>query len=89
MPRLTATTVLAAVLVALTAPVAPGADQPSPCRVKNVSQDTSGRSIIHMVEKAKDGDRLRVRGTCPGQMVIDVDTVIRGVGAQPTLTGRR
>lgn len=60
----------------------------APCRVRNVTQDTSGRSLIGMVGAAEDGDRLRVRGSCPGEVVIDVDIVIRGVdGAR--LAGRR
>lgn len=30
-----------------------------PCRVRNVSQETFGRSLIRMVEHARDDDRLR------------------------------
>jgi hypothetical protein len=70
----------------VSAPVAHGAS--APCRVRNVTQDTSGRSLIRMVERAHDGDRLRVRGTCPGRVIIDVDIDIRGVGERPTVTGR-
>jgi nitrous oxidase accessory protein NosD len=57
------------------------------CRVRNVTQETRGRSLIHMVENADDGDRLRVRGTCRGPIVIESDIKIRGVGERPTLTG--
>jgi hypothetical protein len=41
-----------------------------------------------MVEKANDGDRLRVRGTCRGPVNIRADIVISGRGERPTLTGR-
>jgi hypothetical protein len=41
-----------------------------------------------MVEKAEDGDELRVRGTCPGEVVISADLVIRGMGDGPTISGR-
>jgi hypothetical protein len=60
----------------------------SECRVRNVSQDTTGRSLIRMVEKAKDGDLMRVRGTCAGEVVIRDDVVIEGRGKHPILTGR-
>jgi Right handed beta helix region len=76
----------AAVLTVLAAPPARAAD-PSPCRVRNVTQDTSGRSLIRMVNRAKDGDELRLRGTCRGPIVINDDVVLQGVGARPTVTG--
>jgi hypothetical protein len=76
---------LAGLLLVLTAPVAQGATPP--CRVRNLAQDTFGRSLIRMTEKAEDGDRLRVRGTCPGTVVIHKDLTIVGVD-NATLTGR-
>jgi hypothetical protein len=33
-----------------------------------------------MVKKARDGDQLRVRGRCPGGVVVDADISITGVG---------
>jgi hypothetical protein len=71
----------------MAAPAAHGAT-PAPCRVRNVTQDDYGRSLIRMVERAVDGDRLRIHGACPGPIVIRRDIVIRGVGAGATLTGR-
>jgi hypothetical protein len=65
-------------------PVA-GADA---CRVRNITEHTSGGSLIRMVGKARDGDRLWVRGTCEGPIVIRSDITIRGLGERPTLTGR-
>ena len=58
------------------------------CGVRNVSQDTTGSSLIRMVSKAVDGDKLRVRGTCPGQIVVQVDIRIVGAGEGASLTGR-
>src|SRR5262245_47451067 len=60
---------------------------PAPCRVRNVNQSTSGRSLIRMVEHAGNGDRLQVRGTCRGEIVIDSDIAVRGFG-DAVLTGR-
>jgi hypothetical protein len=79
--------VLAAGLMAVTAPVALGTT--SSCRVRNVTQDTSGRSLIRMVGTATDGDQLTVRGTCAGQIIIGADIGILGRGDAPTLVGRR
>jgi nitrous oxidase accessory protein NosD len=85
--RWLAAAILAAGLALLTAvPVAQAAT--SPCRVRNLTQDTYGRSLIRMVERAKDGDRLRVRGTCRGEVIVRHDITIRGMGPSPTLTGR-
>jgi hypothetical protein len=56
--------------------------------VRNATRDTHGRSFERMVAKAHDGDRLRVRGSCPSQVVIDEDLVIEGVG-EATLDGQR
>ena len=50
------------------------------CRVRNVTQDTTGSSLIRMVGRAVDGDELRVRGTCPGQVVVQVDIAHRRDG---------
>jgi hypothetical protein len=77
--------ITAAGLAGLVAPTTTAA--PASCRVRNVTQDAAGSSLIRMVERAVDGDRLRVRGTCPGTIVIGSDIVIRGVGVMPTLTG--
>jgi hypothetical protein len=61
----------------------------STCRVRNVTQDTGGRSFAKVVVAAHDGDRLRVRGVCTSRDVrIDVDLSIRGVGHdRAVLTG--
>jgi predicted outer membrane repeat protein len=75
-----------AALTVLPAPPASAADPP-PCRVRNVTQDTKGRSLIRMVEKAVDGDELLVRGTCPGRVRIESDIAIVGSGETPILTG--
>jgi nitrous oxidase accessory protein NosD len=69
-----------------TEPVAGAGD--GPCRVRNITRDTSGRSFERMIANARDGDRLRVRGTCASQVVIDKDLVIEGVG-EATLDGER
>jgi hypothetical protein len=58
------------------------------CRVRNVNQDTHGRSFRRMVAAAHRGDLLRVRGTCSGGVTIRQDLRIRGEGDVPTLTGR-
>jgi hypothetical protein len=60
----------------------------SDCRVRNVTQDSYGHSLIRMADRARDGDRLWVKGTCPGEVIIRADIVIRGVGERPTLMGR-
>jgi hypothetical protein len=75
-----------AVVTVLAAQPASAGD-PAPCRVRNVTQDTAGSSLARMVESARDGDRLRVRGTCPGKVVIEADVVIRGLGERPAITG--
>lgn len=84
--RIATPLMLAAGLIAMAAPFALGATPL--CQVRNVSQETSGRSLIRMVGKAHDGDRLRVRGACSGEVVIHVDILIRGAGHDATLTGR-
>jgi hypothetical protein len=73
-------------LAVLGVPPASAAEH-DPCRVRNVTQDTRGRSLIRMIEKAKDGDRLRVGGSCSGEVVVDVDLTITGAGDGATLTG--
>jgi hypothetical protein len=81
---------MAMALMVVAVPAASGAE-PTPCRVRNITQGTHGRSFNAMVEAARGGDRLRVRGTCPAHTVIDVDLVIVGVGVgevRPILTGR-
>jgi hypothetical protein len=61
----------------------------APCRVRNVTQDTRGHSLVRMVDRAKDGDRLRMRGTCPGRLRIHADIDLQGIGERPAITGRR
>ena len=83
-------TITALALVALAvvpAPVANAGSGGSTCRVRNVTQDTYGGSARTMVAAAHDGDRLRVRGTCIGAVVIDRDLTITGVGASAKLSG--
>jgi hypothetical protein len=72
-------------VLVMAVPAAHGATPP--CRVRNVTQDTAGRSLIRMVRRAADGDRLRVRGTCKGEVVIRRDITIEGVGDRPIITG--
>lgn len=73
---------------ALAGPPAAAADS-APCKIHNVTQDETGRSLRPMVRRAHAGDRLLVRGTCPSfGAYIERDLTIRGVGQRPTLTGR-
>jgi hypothetical protein len=58
-----------------------------PCRARNVDEGTSG-SLKALAAAAHDGDRLRVRGMCRGEVVVSADIIIRGLGDQPTVTGR-
>ena len=69
----------AALLMVLAAPPATSAANPGPCRVRNVTQHTSGQSLARMVERAEDGDRLRVRGSCSGGVTIGNDITLIGV----------
>src|SRR5687768_13023393 len=76
----------------ITAAMATGAISPtfgaaSPGRVRNVTQDTSGRSLIRMVERAEDADQLRVQGTCRAGLSITKNLEISGVPDRATLTG--
>ncbi len=84
----TAVALLGSLLLgAIAAPVAQAGT--TTCRVRNVTQDTHGASFPAMVKAAVDGDRLTVRGTCEGGIVIRADIIIRGVGdPRPVLTGR-
>jgi hypothetical protein len=41
-----------------------------------------------MAERARDGDSLWMRGTCPGRVRVVADLVLRGVGDGPAITGR-
>jgi hypothetical protein len=75
-----------ALMLMMMAPMATGATG-APCRVVNLEQGTHGRSLVRMVEQAKDGDRLHVRGTCRGHVNVDGDVLIRGKGEAPTLEG--
>jgi hypothetical protein len=72
-------------LTVLVPPVVTGAA--APCRVRNVDQATNGGSLKAMAAAANDGDRLRVRGVCRGEVVVTDDITIRGVGDGPTVTG--
>ncbi len=84
----TALTALVVVLLGIVAvPVASAGSSGSTCRVRNVTQDTDGDSVKTMVAAAQDGDRLRVRGTCIGAVVIDRDLTIVGVGTAAKLSG--
>ena len=84
---LSAALLAALTMTVLAAPVAQAAD-PSPCWVRNVTRDTHGRSFAAMVAATVDGDRLTVRGTCAGGLVITKISIIRGVGeGRPVLTG--
>ena len=85
--RIVGLSLLLAAALTVAAPPPTSAAERTTCRVHNVTQDMSGRSLIRMVEKADDGDRLRVRGTCPGPVVIDADLVIQGVGDHATVAG--
>lgn len=62
----------------------------STCWVRNVTQDTAGRSFARMVDAARDGDRLTVRGVCTSRgVVIAANLVLRGVGEdRAVLTAR-
>jgi predicted outer membrane repeat protein len=74
-------------LMTLSGPATTQAATPG-CRVRNVTQETSGASLVRIVRSARDGDRIRIRGTCRGEIVIGADITIEGRGASPTLTGR-
>jgi hypothetical protein len=76
---------LAIGLASLVPPLAAAAA--SPCRVRNVDQGTAGGSLKAMAAAADDGDRLRVRGVCRGEVVVASDITIRGVGEGPAVTG--
>ena len=65
----------------------PTTEAATSCRVRNVSQGTQGRSLKRMVRRSRDGDRLIMRGTCAGQVVIGTDIVITGKGQRPTISG--
>jgi hypothetical protein len=71
-------------LASLASPVAQATD---PCRIRNTTQDTAGSSLKKMVRAASDGDRLWLRGTCVGDIVIGKDLVIRGRGDRAVVSG--
>ena len=66
----------------------PPTEAAASCRVRNVTQGTKGSSLIRMVRRSRDGDKLICRGTCDGTVVIKTDIVITGKGRHPTITGR-
>jgi hypothetical protein len=76
-------------LTGLTAPAVQAGSDAAPCRVRNVTQGTAGRSLGALVDAAHDGDLLVVRGVCTGGVTIDKALTIRGVADPATLTGRR
>lgn len=83
--RLAATGLIGAVALGISG-VAVAHAETSTCRVRNVTQDTAGRSFARLVGAAQDGDRLTVRGTCLARRVrIHVDITIRGVGDRPAV----
>ena len=82
-----ASTVAVLVALALTSLASPVAQATAPCRVRNATQDSVGASLKQMVRAAHDGDRLWVRGSCIGDVVIGKDLVIRGQGDRPVVTG--
>ena len=86
MRRLALPLIVAMGLTILVPPLVTGAA--SPCRVRNVDQGTNGGSLKAMAASANDGDRLRVRGVCRGEVVVTNDITIRGVGDTPTVTGQ-
>jgi hypothetical protein len=83
--RLAAMTTVS-LLLAAHAAFAQTALSADPCRVRNVTQETTGDSLKRMVRRADDGDRLRVRGGCHGPVVIAEDIVIRGMGSAATVS---
>jgi hypothetical protein len=74
-------------LAVVPAPVTLAGSAGLTCQVRNVAQDTTGPSVRTMVAAAQDGDRLRVRGTCIGAVVIDRDLTITGVDSSARLSG--
>ena len=73
--------------IGLAAPPAE-ADAAAPCKVTNLTQDTKGRSLKRMVQRSRDGDKLILRGTCPGTVVIRTDITIQGKGKVPAISGQ-
>lgn len=52
---------------------------PTDCRVKNLDTGTIKRRLGAAVKAANAGDRLTVRGTCTGVVIIDRDLTITGI----------
>src|SRR4051794_39514326 len=86
--RAAALMVLGLLTLSMFAAPAVGAAGAAPCRVHNLTQETGSSRLRSMVEAARDGDELTVRGMCTGGIVVGVDIVIRGVGRAATITGR-
>jgi nitrous oxidase accessory protein NosD len=85
-----ATVVVLALSMALQ--VTPASAGPSaPCRVTNLDTRVSRHGLQPAVTAADPGDRLTVKGTCHGVVVIHHDLTIRGVqtrsSGRPTLDG--
>lgn len=75
-----------ALAVAVPTRVAAHSDQTA-CLVRNITQHTEGRAWLPMLRASRDGDVLRIRGTCVGGGVIRTDILVQGKGPSPTLTG--
>ena len=82
---------LAVLAVAASIPAPAAALSASACVVRNVSRSQVTRNLPQAVRAAEPGDRLTVRGVCPGAIVIDRDLTITGVrpprATRPTLSG--
>ena len=78
--------VIAGCLLGMSATPDLAAAAPS-CHVRNVTQETRGDTLRSMVRAADAGDRLWVRGTCVGNIVIGKDLVIKGRGDHAVVTG--
>lgn len=86
-------TSLLSLAIALPASAAAASPAATPaCSVKNTSKGTSFGSMKKAVAAAAAGNRLELRGTCPGQIAIGKNLTIVGVKTaatgRPTLTGR-
>ena len=67
----------AILLVTALAPSA-SAGVASPCKVRNLNSDVLNTDLQAAINDASSGDRLRVKGTCVGNFVINKDLTLRG-----------
>lgn len=89
--------VVGSLSIALVATIgAPGASLSAtthPCRVTNVRTGVTYGVFQRASTRAKDGDTLRLRGTCSGQVEIRKDLTVVGVRTRatgvPTVTGNK